>query len=92
MLNVFDYFLHCQAAIKVYPFSITDDILKFNLQLNVEDVQNEIAEIIEAVKRINGTLISVWHNDTFSNFGVWKDWKNVYEDMIKQIIYKDENN
>ncbi|MAW21620.1 MAG: hypothetical protein CMD16_04415 [Flavobacteriales bacterium] len=90
--SFYDLDMEQPLSIKVYPFSITDDILKFNLQLNVEDVQNEIAEIIEAVKRINGTLISVWHNDTFSNFGVWKDWKNVYEDMIKQIIYKDENN
>ena len=90
--SFYDLDMEQPLSIKVYPFSITDDILKFNLQLIVEDVQNEIAEIIEEVKRINGTLISVWHNDTFSNFGVWEDWKNVYEDMIKQIIYKDENN
>ena len=59
---------------------------------NPEDVKEEIAELVESVKSINGTLISVWHNDTFSNFGVWEGWKNVYEDMIKQIIYKDGNN
>tara|TARA_B100001758_G_scaffold247943_1_gene268839 strand:- start:3678 stop:5006 length:1329 start_codon:yes stop_codon:yes gene_type:complete len=90
--SFYDLDMEQPLPIKVYPFSITDHILKFNLELNSEDVQNEIAEIIEAVKRVNGTLISVWHNDTFSNFGVWEDWRNVYEDMVKQIVYKDENN
>ncbi len=90
--SFYDLDMEQTLSIKVYPFAITDDILKFNLQLSPEDVNSEIAELVESVKSINGTLISVWHNDTFSNFGVWEGWKNVYEDMIKQIIQKDGNN
>ena len=90
--SFYDLDMEQSLSIKVYPFAITDDILKFNLQLSPEDVNSEIAELVESVKSINGTLISVWHNDTFSNFGVWEGWKNVYEDMIKQIIQKDGNN
>ncbi|MFT4903320.1 MAG: hypothetical protein ACI84S_001027, partial [Thalassomonas sp.] len=33
----------------------------------------------------NGTLISIWHNDTFSEQGPWKGWRNVYEEMVKLI-------
>ena len=71
--------------ITVHPFAISDDILKFNLKLEPVDVVDNVAQIIDEVKQVNGTLISLWHNDTFSNIGVWKGWKNVYEDMVKRI-------
>jgi len=71
--------------IKVYPFAIVDDTLKFNMQLNPDDVVQELGEIINEVKQVDGTFISIWHNDTFSDVGVWKGWRNVYEEMVKLI-------
>lgn len=71
--------------IKVHPFAIVDDILKFNMDVNPEDVTESIANIIASVKEVDGTLVSIWHNDTFSNEGVWYGWRNVYEDMVKLI-------
>ena len=78
--------------IKIFPFAITDDILRFNLKLEADCVINEIQDIVNSVKQVNGTLITVWHNNTFSNFGIWKGWKNVYEEVIKFIEKKNENN
>jgi len=71
--------------INVHPFAISDEILKFSLQLDPINVVDNVAHIIDEVKEVNGTLISLWHNDTFSNIGVWKGWRNVYEDVLKQI-------
>jgi len=71
--------------IKVHPFSIVDYTLKFNMQLNPNDVVQQLGEIINEVKEVDGTLISIWHNDTFSDVGVWKGWRNVYEEMVKLI-------
>ena len=47
--------------------------------------ENIALEIINEVKQVDGTLISIWHNDTFSDVGVWKGWRNVYEEMVKLI-------
>ena len=71
--------------IKVYPFAIVDDILKFSMQLNPDEVVKQLEEIINEVKQVDGMLISIWHNDTFSDTGEWKGWRNVYEDMLKLI-------
>ncbi|MBT3612180.1 MAG: hypothetical protein HN522_04495 [Flavobacteriales bacterium] len=71
--------------IKIHPFAIVDDTLKFNMQLNPDDVVQQLSEIINEVKQVDGTLISIWHNDTFSDVGVWKGWRNVYEDIVKLI-------
>jgi len=39
--------------------------------------------LIEEVKNVNGTFISLWHNDTFSNYKQWEGWESVYKEMIK---------
>ena len=71
--------------ITIHPFAIIDDTLNFNMKLSTDEVVGKISGIIEEVKQVNGTLISIWHNDTFSDEGVWKGWRNVYEDMVKLI-------
>lgn len=83
--SFYDLDIEQALPIKVFPFAITDDILRFNLDLDPKKAIEEINDIIKLVKKENGTLITTWHNDTFSNFGVWKGWKGVYEDMIKLI-------
>ena len=71
--------------ITIHPFAIIDDTLNFNMKLRTNEVVGKISGIIEEVKQVNGTLISIWHNDTFSDEGAWKGWRNVYEDMVKLI-------
>jgi hypothetical protein len=71
--------------ITIHPFAIIDDILNVNMKLSTAEVVGKISSIIEEVKQVNGTLISIWHNDTFSEEGVWKGWRNVYEDMVRLI-------
>jgi hypothetical protein len=71
--------------ITIHPFAIIDDILNVNMKLSADEVVGKISGIIEEVKQVNGTLISIWHNDTFSEEGAWKGWRNVYEDMVKLI-------
>ena len=55
------------------------------MKLSADEVVGKISGIIEEVKKVKGTLISIWHNDTFSDEGMWKGWRNVYEDMVKLI-------
>ena len=70
--------------------SITSEIgfdfdAKDNLNLRPEDVNNKITDMIREIKEVGGMLVTIWHNDTFSNYGSWKGWKNVYENMVKLI-------
>ena len=81
----YDLDLEQILPITIYPFALTDHILKFNMHLNPSEVITAVSELINEVKKVNGTLISVWHNDTFSDFGIWEGWKDVYEDIVKFV-------
>ena len=60
-----------------------DATLLYYLKLSPEQSLAQISELIHEVKNVNGTFISLWHNDTFSNYKQWEDWESVYTEMIK---------
>jgi hypothetical protein len=63
---------------------LMDVTLKNYMGLTAEQAIEIAAEIIQQVKQVNGELISLWHNESLSDFGDWKGWRKVYE----QLIYK----
>lgn len=72
------------TELKVYPFCVMDVTLKNYMQLSIEEAENKLLNLLHAVKKVNGTFISIFHNDSLSNHGEWKLWKNVYEKLIRK--------
>jgi hypothetical protein len=49
----------------------------------------EIAKpIIDEVKKYNGELITIFHNDTMGTAQDWIDWRYVYEEIVKLAALK----
>ena len=69
--------------IKIHPFAVMDATLFYYLKLSPAKSIAQISALIEEVKNVNGTFISLWHNDTFSNYKQWEGWESVYKEMIK---------
>jgi len=42
--------------------------------------------LLEEVKKVNGTFISLWHNHTISETNEYHEWRNVHEKMIQKLI------
>ena len=71
--------------LKIYPFSMMDVTLKNYMQLSVKEAENAVSALIDSVKKVNGTFISIFHNDSLSDFGEWKEWKLLYNKLIARI-------
>jgi uncharacterized protein YukE len=51
--------------------------------LNPKEAAEEMKQWIPSVKKVGGTLISVWHNRTFSEHEAqWKGWPETYKTFI----------
>jgi hypothetical protein len=63
-----------------------DGTLRDYLNISSDRAMQYIIPLIHEVKAVNGTFMSLWHNESLGNEGRWKDWHLVYEDMIKEAL------
>lgn len=67
----------------IYPFQILDGTFTHYLNLSPEKALEEIKSMMMEVKKVGGTFISVWHNETVNDLGIWKGYQKVFEEMNK---------
>ena len=78
----FDLDFEIQTPLKIVPFALMDLSLKKYMKLSNEECLNKILALKEEVKQVNGTFISVFHNETLSENNYWKGWKTIYKKMV----------
>ncbi|MGM0498021.1 MAG: polysaccharide deacetylase family protein [Bacteroidota bacterium] len=75
-----------ETDLKVYPFEIMDITLNKYKNYNVTEAISSIESVIEKIKKVDGTFISIWHNEALSDHGHWKGWENVYREMLRFVF------
>ena len=84
----YDLDTELETKLQIFPFTIMEATYQYYEKASPEKTIKEITELIHTVKEVNGTFISVWHNESLSDKGIWKGWKIVYEKMLKESIAK----
>lgn len=75
-----------ETNLTIHPFAVMDGTLNGYLKLSPEQAVDRVKEVINEVKGVNGECITIWHNETLSDWREWKGWKNVYEKVIKLAV------
>jgi hypothetical protein len=86
--NFYDLERDCETKLRVHPFAFMDVALKNGLGLKEEAVIKKIKYLIDQVRDVDGDLISIWHNESLSNYKEWKNWRQIYEKQIEYVINK----
>jgi hypothetical protein len=73
------------TALKIFPAAFMDGSYIY-LHILKENVLQEIYNLIDEVKKVNGTFISIWHNHTVSETNEFQAWRNIHDQMIENII------
>ena len=75
-----------ETSLSIYPFCVMDGTLKTYMKLNQEQAIAQCAGLIRQIKEVNGTCITLWHNETISNWRDWEAWQHVYEEVVKLAV------
>jgi len=79
----YDLDLEIETKLKIFPFQIMEATLLYYLKLNPESSIELCKQIIKEVKEVNGSLYTLWHNETVSEYRQWKNWKRVFVETVK---------
>jgi hypothetical protein len=70
----------------IHPFSVMEATIRHYMNEPVEKAMTHISPIIYEVKKVNGTLSVLWHNDSLSELPPWEGWSGLYEEMVKAAV------
>lgn len=82
----YDLDVETETKLKIVPFTTMEATYQYYKKLTPKEALAHITELMNTVKSVNGTFISVWHNESLSDEGIWNGWKMVYEKMLKESI------
>jgi len=77
-----------QTPLKVFPFAVMDGTLKDYLFMSTKTALTTILRLADEVKKVDGTFITLFHNETLSETERWIGWRKLYKDMVEQITEK----
>jgi hypothetical protein len=83
--NFYDLEQEKITNLRIHPFSIMDATYRYYLKYSPNESLQSIKKMVDVVKSVDGTLISVWHNETWSNHKEWKGWKELFSEMADYI-------
>jgi hypothetical protein len=74
------------TSLRVHPFTVMDGTLRDYLQLPKQEAEACISDLINKVKSVNGTFITLWHNESLSNQKRWTGWDDVYKKLLAEAV------
>lgn len=80
----YDLDLDTETKLRIHPFQVMEASLKYYMKIQPNDAVKLVKPIIEEIKKVDGTFVTLWHNETLSENELWKGWRNVYEDVVKE--------
>ncbi|MBJ2175024.1 polysaccharide deacetylase family protein [Aureibaculum sp. A20] len=81
----YDLEFEIQTPLKVFPFAVMDGTLKDYLKLPNKQSFEVIIDLANQVKKVDGTFITLFHNETLGNRYRWRRWRKIYIDMFKKL-------
>lgn len=81
----YDLDFEIQTPLKVFPFALMDTTLNDYMKLTPKQSLGKIRDLKNEVKSVNGTFITLFHNESLSNYKRWKGWGRLYGSMLKIV-------
>jgi len=70
------------TALRIYPFAFMEATSRFYLEQSPEEAWLEWERLWHAVKKVNGSFISIWHNYMLGSDRAARGWPQLYEKTL----------
>ncbi len=74
-----------QTSLRIHPFCFMDANAFYEQKQNAEQAYEELMYYYQVCKAVNGTLITIWHNNFLGTAKEFVGWKEMYSTFIAQV-------
>jgi hypothetical protein len=78
-----------QTTLMLFPFCFMDANAFYENRQKPHEALSELMDYYRKIKRVNGLMVIIWHNNFFGTDPMFNGWKEVYEVFLKDEIYWD---
>lgn len=71
--------------LKIIPFQTMDYTLCHQMKLKPSEALDSIMKLVNKVHAVNGTFVSIWHNEYLSGISPWKGWEQVMPLVLEKV-------
>jgi len=75
-----------ETGLKIHSFCLSETSLRYKDHALPNTIEETAKPMIDEVRKYNGEMVTIFHNDTMGNAQEWAQWKNVYEDIVKLCV------
>jgi hypothetical protein len=79
----YDLKTESSTSLIVVPFQVMDVTFRTYMKLSADEALAEIKNLMQEVKEVGGTFSYIWHNETLTDEGDWKGFREVFMQMNK---------
>jgi peptidoglycan/xylan/chitin deacetylase (PgdA/CDA1 family) len=84
--NFYDLDLDVSTKLRLTPFMLMDGTMKDYMRMSPEESIDRAKSLIDEVKAVNGTFVTLWHNQSVNDRDEWNGWRNVYEEIVAYAV------
>jgi len=81
--HFYDLDLDVETNLTFIPFMLMDGTMKDYMRLSPEEATLRAQQLVDEVKAVKGTFVTLWHNQSVSDRDEWKGWRKVYESIVE---------
>jgi hypothetical protein len=73
-----------QTTLRIHPFCFMEANSFYEQKISAQQALDELMHYYNQCKVVNGTMITIWHNNFLGTSKEFKGWKEIYEQFIAQ--------
>jgi hypothetical protein len=74
-----------QTILLLYPFCFMEANSFYEQKYSTQKAFEELKHYFDIVQSVNGTLITIWHNNFLGTARQFKGWREMYEKFISSV-------
>ncbi|HEX9509898.1 MAG TPA: polysaccharide deacetylase family protein [Puia sp.] len=77
------------TGLRIFPFCFMDANAFFEQNYTAGQAMNELMHYYRLIRKVNGLMVTIWHNSFLGSDPQFAGWREVYETFLKEEVYWD---